>query len=68
MFHLLVGTLFVGGFMLSAARAQSLSNRPIRMVVPYTAGGPADLATRILAESIAPILGVPVVCRCSTRP
>lgn len=43
------------------AAGQSLQNRPVRIVVPYTTGGPADAATRVLAESIAPILGVPVV-------
>ena len=44
-----------------AAVAQTLGNRPIKLVVPYTPGGPADAATRILAEEIAPILGVPVL-------
>jgi len=43
------------------AAAQRLRDRPVKLVVPYTTGGPADLATRILAESISPILGVPVV-------
>ena len=45
----------------SEAAAQRLRDRPVKFVVPYTTGGPADLATRILAESISPILGVPVV-------
>lgn len=41
--------------------AQTLGNRPIKLVVPYTPGGPADAATRILAEEMAPLLGVPIV-------
>jgi tripartite-type tricarboxylate transporter receptor subunit TctC len=41
--------------------AQSLGNRPVKIVVPYTPAGPADLATRALAEGMAPLLGVPVV-------
>lgn len=43
------------------APAQTLANRPVKIIVPYTTGGPADLATRILAEGMQPILGVPVV-------
>ena len=43
------------------AAAQSLGNRPIRMILPYTTGGPVDVSARILAEAISPILGVPVV-------
>ena len=45
----------------SLAQAQSLSNRPIRLILPYTPGGPVDLSARILVDAIAPILGVPVV-------
>lgn len=41
--------------------AQSLGNRPVKLVVPYASGGPADAATRILAEGMSPILGVQVV-------
>ena len=43
------------------AHAQSLANRPIRLILPYTTGGPVDISARILAEAISPILGVPVV-------
>jgi len=47
----------------SSALAQSASypSRPIRLVVPYPAGGPADLLARIVAEKITPRLGQPVV-------
>jgi tripartite-type tricarboxylate transporter receptor subunit TctC len=43
------------------AHAQSLPNRPIRLILPYTTGGPVDISARLLAEAISPILGVPVV-------
>ncbi len=46
---------------LGQANAQSLSNRPIRLVLPYTTGGPVDLTARVLADAISPILGVPVL-------
>ena len=45
----------------SLVHAQSLSNRPIRLILPYTPGGPVDLSARVLVDAIAPILGVPVV-------
>lgn len=56
---LLAATLTV--FCALPGAAQTLGNRPVRLVVPYATGGPADLATRTLAEAISPILGVPVV-------
>ena len=48
-----------------ATRAQALSptagsSRPIRIVVPYTAGGPIDVTARILAERVKDTLG-PVI-------
>jgi tripartite-type tricarboxylate transporter receptor subunit TctC len=35
--------------------------RPIRLIVPFQAGGGADLVARLLGKSLAPILGQPVV-------
>ncbi len=43
------------------AGAQSLSSRPIRLILPYTTGGPTDVSARLLADAISPLLGVPVV-------
>jgi tripartite-type tricarboxylate transporter receptor subunit TctC len=39
----------------------SYPNRPIKLVVPYSAGGPADMLGRMVAEKLAPRLGQPVV-------
>jgi tripartite-type tricarboxylate transporter receptor subunit TctC len=36
-------------------------NRPIRVIVPYSAGGGTDLTTRLLMEAIRPALGQPIV-------
>jgi tripartite-type tricarboxylate transporter receptor subunit TctC len=36
-------------------------DRPIRLIVPWTAGGPADTGFRIMAESVTRKLGQPVV-------
>lgn len=44
-----------------ALRAQEWPSRPIRVVVPYPAGGNADSAARVLAEAVAPALKQPLV-------
>ncbi len=43
------------------AKAQSWPNGPIRLVVPYAAGGPADLTARSIGAKLGEALGVPVV-------
>ncbi|HET6264392.1 MAG TPA: tripartite tricarboxylate transporter substrate binding protein [Usitatibacter sp.] len=50
-------------FLLAAANvhAQSWPTRPIKMVVPFPAGGPTDVMTRALAEKLSAALGQPVV-------
>ena len=41
--------------------SQDFPNRPIRLLVPYSAGGPTDLLVRAMAPSMAASLGQPVV-------
>src|SRR5665647_1203052 len=57
--HWLVGicTLLCAG---STAWAQS-PGKPIRLIVPYGAGGPLDVTARILAEAVKNSLGVVIV-------
>src|SRR6516165_5281865 len=45
------------------ARASALDypSRPITVVVPYTAGGPSDTITRIVADGMRSSLGQPIV-------
>lgn len=43
------------------ARAQSFPTRPIRMIVPFAAGGVADLTARAVGQRMADRLGQPVV-------
>ncbi len=43
------------------ASAQDYPARPITMVVPYAAGGPTDVASRIVAERLETSLGQPVI-------
>ncbi|MEI7444372.1 MAG: tripartite tricarboxylate transporter substrate binding protein [Burkholderiales bacterium] len=43
------------------ARAQAWPAKPIRVIVPFPAGGTPDVTVRRIAERIAPMLGQPVV-------
>ncbi|SHI39767.1 Tripartite-type tricarboxylate transporter, receptor component TctC [Roseomonas rosea] len=43
------------------ALAAEWPNRPVRIIVPFAAGGPADGLARMLGEVFAPKLGQPVV-------
>ncbi len=43
------------------ARAQTLSTRPLTLVVPFAAGGPSDVAGRILAQGMTEVLGQQVL-------
>ncbi|WP_198374694.1 tripartite tricarboxylate transporter substrate binding protein [Neoroseomonas rubea] len=56
------GSLLALSALPAAAVAQPrFPDRPIRLIVPWTAGGPADVGYRILAEYVQRQLGQPVV-------
>ncbi|NKC33630.1 Bug family tripartite tricarboxylate transporter substrate binding protein [Falsiroseomonas selenitidurans] len=42
-------------------RAQSFPTRPVRMVIPFTAGGSNDVVGRMLADGMAQRMGQPMV-------
>ena len=44
-----------------AASAETYTDRPITMVVPYAAGGSSDILARLLGERLAKGLGQPIV-------
>lgn len=56
-------TLFAGALSLvaSAAFAQTYPDRPITVIVPFSAGGPTDTVTRLVAEPMGRELGQQVV-------
>lgn len=67
MHTLLFRTLFwhlafaLGALGFGSAQAQPYPNRPIKIVVPYPAGGNADITGRVIAKKMGTLLNVPVV-------
>jgi tripartite-type tricarboxylate transporter receptor subunit TctC len=58
-----IGTLALVGLLLWPAISfgEEFPNRPIRFIVPFPAGGPSDIISRVLTGKMASILGQPVV-------
>ena len=53
--------LALGAGAVPAAFAQDFPNKPIKLVVPFPAGGPSDTTARSIAEGLGKVLGQPVV-------
>src|SRR5204863_4220834 len=43
------------------ATAQSYPSRPIKLILPFTAGSPNDVMARLLAQHLSPRLGQPII-------
>jgi tripartite-type tricarboxylate transporter receptor subunit TctC len=53
--------LVLAASLCSAAFAQDYPNRPVKIIVPFAAGGPADVYARFLAQRLQEALGQPFV-------
>ena len=60
-FHRTLLALGLSALALPAFAQDVYPSRPIKLVVPYAAGGPADMLARMVGERLAPRLGQPVV-------
>ena len=59
-----VATFLVSGLLALAslgAHAQNYPNKPLRIVVPFSAGGVADLTARVVGQKMSEGLGQPVI-------
>jgi tripartite-type tricarboxylate transporter receptor subunit TctC len=54
--HLTAGAAVLPAFA-TLARAQSYPNRPVRVIVPYSPGGPTDVCARFIAQKLSEQLG-----------
>ena len=57
----LLSLTLLAGAVAGDALAQAYPNRPVRMIVPYAAGGPLDTLARIFADKMSQGLGQPMV-------
>src|SRR5262245_49981155 len=57
----LVVAISLAVFAIAAAHAQTYPSRSITLVVPFPPGGSTDVAARIMADRMRPLLGQPVI-------
>jgi tripartite-type tricarboxylate transporter receptor subunit TctC len=60
-FSLVAGSVFAGSVVSRLSWAQSYPVRPVRIVVPYGAGGTADILARLIGQWLSDRLGQPFV-------
>ena len=56
---LMAGALFVAG--MAAANAQAWPSKPVRIIIPVSAGSATDVTARVLADHLAQQLGQPFI-------
>jgi len=58
---MLAMTLLAAPYVSSSSHAEDYPSRPVRIIVPFGAGGPADVTARLLGNMLQESLGQPVV-------
>ena len=61
MMRFLAAALFSLLFTVPLSAQEQFPNRPIRIIVPFTAGGPSDIVARLMAPKMTAMLGQPVI-------
>ena len=56
-----VAISFIALMAFALAQAQTYPNKPVRIIVPFAAGGPTDAMARILAQKLTESMGQPFV-------
>lgn len=59
--HILAGMLAASSLLAGTAAWAAYPERPVRMIIPFAAGGPADLVGREIAEVVGKEIGQPIV-------
>ena len=57
--RLLAGALLIAAS--AAAQAQAWPERPVRLVVPFPAGGATDLVARVIAQRVSKDIGQQII-------
>src|SRR4051812_9596638 len=54
-------SMFIAALALSASAAAQYPERPVTIIVPFTAGGSSDIVARTLQPRLTQLLGQPVI-------